>query len=67
MTAAEPNKTYALEPVHPLPDEAWKMPYAPAIRVTGDCDLLFLSAGLEMSTGRPIDGTPCASNTNSSQ
>lgn len=33
----------ALEVIHPSPDEAWKMPYAPAVRIVGASDLMFLS------------------------
>ena len=32
-----------LEAVHPEPDKAWMMPYAPAVRIVGACDLMFLS------------------------
>lgn len=41
--AADTKKPFTLTPVHPKPEEAWKMPYAPAIRVSGECDLVFLS------------------------
>lgn len=41
--AADTKKSFTLTPVHPKPEEAWKMPYAPAIRVSGECDLVFLS------------------------
>lgn len=40
---AETQSTYRLEPVHPDPSQAHKMPYAPAIRIVGACDLMFLS------------------------
>lgn len=40
---AETQPTYRLEPVHPDPSQAHKMPYAPAIRIVGACDLMFLS------------------------
>jgi enamine deaminase RidA (YjgF/YER057c/UK114 family) len=44
MTAmTKPQSTYKLEPVHPIPEEAHKMPYAPAVRIVGACDLMFLS------------------------
>ena len=33
----------ALEPVHPKPEEAAHMPYAPAVRIVGACDLMFIS------------------------
>ena len=32
-----------LDVIHPSPEEAWKMPYAPAVRIVGACDLMFLS------------------------
>ena len=41
--ATSPRDTYRLEAVHPMPAEAHKMPYAPAIRIVGACDLMFLS------------------------
>lgn len=41
--AVDTKKPYTLSQVHPKPEEAWKMPYAPAIRVSGECDLVFLS------------------------
>ncbi|MGN6460006.1 MAG: RidA family protein, partial [Pseudolabrys sp.] len=34
---------FRLEPVHPKPEEAAKMPYAPAVHIVGACDLMFLS------------------------
>jgi len=40
---AKPDKTFKLEMVHPDPSQAHKMPYAPAIKVVGACDLMFLS------------------------
>ena len=44
MTVMEkPQQTFRLEPVHPKPDEAHTMPYAPAVRIVGACDLMFLS------------------------
>jgi enamine deaminase RidA (YjgF/YER057c/UK114 family) len=44
MTAmTKPQSTYKLEAVHPIPEEAHKMPYAPAVRIVGACDLMFLS------------------------
>lgn len=39
----DPRATFALEPVHPKPDEAHRMPYAPAVRIVGACDLMFIS------------------------
>jgi enamine deaminase RidA (YjgF/YER057c/UK114 family) len=39
--AADP--TFALEAVHPKPEEAARMPYAPAVRIVGACDLMFIS------------------------
>jgi 2-iminobutanoate/2-iminopropanoate deaminase len=42
-----PSKTalanHLLQSVHPRPDEAYKMPYAPAVRIVGACNLMFLS------------------------
>ena len=38
-----PEKTFRLEPVHPKPEEAHTMPYAPAIHIVGACDLMFVS------------------------
>src|SRR5215469_15474794 len=35
--------TVELEPVHPKPAEAAHMPYAPAVRIVGACDLMFIS------------------------
>ena len=39
----KPDKTFKLEMVHPDPSQAHKMPYAPAIKIVGACDLMFLS------------------------
>ena len=39
----KPQQTFRLEPVHPKPEEAHTMPYAPAVRIVGACDLMFLS------------------------
>ncbi|MBX9844260.1 MAG: RidA family protein [Xanthobacteraceae bacterium] len=41
--ALHPNASFRLEPVHPKPEEAAKMPYAPAVHIVGACDLMFLS------------------------
>jgi 2-iminobutanoate/2-iminopropanoate deaminase len=42
-----PSKTelanHLLQAVHPKPDEAYKMPYAPAVRIVGACNLMFVS------------------------
>ena len=38
-----PASTFKLEAVHPDPSQAHKMPYAPAIKIVGACDLMFLS------------------------
>jgi enamine deaminase RidA (YjgF/YER057c/UK114 family) len=38
-----PRATYSVEAVHPLPEEAHKMPYSPAVRIVGACDLMFIS------------------------
>jgi enamine deaminase RidA (YjgF/YER057c/UK114 family) len=40
---SKPQSTFRLEPVHPKPEEAHKMPYAPAVHIVGACDLMFLS------------------------
>ncbi|MBI4275020.1 MAG: RidA family protein [Rhizobiales bacterium] len=40
---AKQKETYSLEVVHPLPKEAHKMPYAPAVRIVGACNLMFIS------------------------
>ena len=29
--------------VHPRPEEAYKMPYAPAVKIVGACNLMFIS------------------------
>jgi len=42
VRAQEP-RGFALEAVHPKPEEAHTMPYAPAVRIVGTCDLMFLS------------------------
>src|SRR5471032_775680 len=39
----KPQRGFTLEPVHPKPDEAHTMPYAPAVHIVGVCDLMFLS------------------------
>ena len=41
--ADEARATFALEAVHPEPEEAHRMPYAPAVRIVGACDLMFIS------------------------
>jgi 2-iminobutanoate/2-iminopropanoate deaminase len=42
--AAMTNPTKVqLEAVHPKPEEAAHMPYAPAVRIVGACDLMFIS------------------------
>jgi 2-iminobutanoate/2-iminopropanoate deaminase len=35
--------SYSVEAVHPEPENAHKMPYAPAVRIVGACDLMFIS------------------------
>ena len=42
MSVAGDNKPI-IEVIHPSPDEAWKMPYVPAVSIIGACDLMFLS------------------------
>ena len=39
----KPQQSFRLEPVHPKPEEAHTMPYAPAVRIVGACDLMFVS------------------------
>ena len=39
----EATAAHKLEVVHPDPSQAHKMPYAPAIRIVGACDLMFIS------------------------
>ena len=29
------NATFSVEAVHPIPEEAYKMPYAPAVKIVG--------------------------------
>src|SRR5215467_1220793 len=44
MTAnVKPPGKVAVEAVHPKPEEAPNMPYAPAVRIVGACDLMFIS------------------------
>ncbi len=38
-----PTVSHKLEVVHPDPSQAWKMPYAPAVKIVGACNLMFLS------------------------
>src|SRR5665647_2796063 len=40
---AKPQSGFTLEPVHPKPEQAHTMPYAPAVHIVGACDLIFLS------------------------
>jgi len=40
---SKPKAVFTLQPVHPKPEEAHTMPYAPAVRIVGACDLMFLS------------------------
>src|SRR5450830_1640015 len=39
----KPQRSFRLEPVHPKPEQAHTMPYAPAVHIVGACDLMFLS------------------------
>ena len=39
----KPQRSFKLEPVHPKPEQAHTMPYAPAVHIVGACDLMFLS------------------------
>ena len=43
MNKPESGRTFELQAVHPIPEEAHKMPYAPAVRIVGACDLMFIS------------------------
>ncbi len=43
MTTTTKQRSFRLEPVHPKPEEAHTMPYAPAVHIVGACDLMFLS------------------------
>ena len=40
---ANPRSTHRVEAVHPKPEEAHKMPYSPAVKIVGACDLMFIS------------------------
>jgi enamine deaminase RidA (YjgF/YER057c/UK114 family) len=40
---SDPRTRHSVEAVHPIPEEAYKMPYAPAVKIVGACDLMFLS------------------------
>ena len=40
---ASPRDTFRLEVVQPKPEEAHRMPYAPAVHIVGACDLMFVS------------------------
>jgi 2-iminobutanoate/2-iminopropanoate deaminase len=41
--STERSDVFKLEVVQPDPSQAHKMPYAPAVRVVGACDLMFIS------------------------
>jgi enamine deaminase RidA (YjgF/YER057c/UK114 family) len=41
--STSPRTSYGVEAVHPLPEQADKMPYAPAVKIVGACDLMFIS------------------------
>ena len=41
--ASPSTNQHSLEVIHPSPEEAYKMPYAPAVAIHGACDLMFLS------------------------
>lgn len=43
MPADHSKPNHLLKTIHPKPDEAYKMPYAPAIHIVGACDLMFIS------------------------
>jgi enamine deaminase RidA (YjgF/YER057c/UK114 family) len=40
---SKPKPGFTLQPVQPKPEQAHIMPYAPAVRIVGACDLMFLS------------------------
>ena len=50
MTSKTNEATQRISAVHPRPDEAHHMPYAPAVRVQGPADILFISG----STSSPL-------------
>ena len=50
MASTERSAADAIGAVHPRPDEERFMPYAPAVRVDGPADILFLSG----STSSPL-------------
>ena len=37
------SNAYTVETIQPQPDRAKEMPYAPAVRIVGACDLMFVS------------------------
>jgi enamine deaminase RidA (YjgF/YER057c/UK114 family) len=41
--AIKTNARHTVEAVHPKPEEAFKMPYAPAVKIVGACNLMFIS------------------------
>jgi enamine deaminase RidA (YjgF/YER057c/UK114 family) len=43
MSTPSVKPGHFLKMVHPKPDEAYKMPYAPAIHIVGACNLMFIS------------------------
>ena len=43
MMSEQGHNQHKLEVIHPSPDEAYKMPYAPAVSIVGACDLMFVS------------------------
>ena len=40
---SKPQASHILEVIQPVPDQAHTMPYAPAVRIVGTCDLMFIS------------------------
>ncbi|MBI3436836.1 MAG: RidA family protein [Proteobacteria bacterium] len=48
--AANQRDAFRLDVVQPKPQEAHRMPYAPAIHIVGVCDLMFVSG----ATGSPL-------------
>ncbi|MSP31399.1 MAG: RidA family protein [Pseudolabrys sp.] len=43
MPSTESKSNHFLKTIHPSPNEAYKIPYAPAIQIVGACDLMFIS------------------------
>ncbi|RAI02175.1 hypothetical protein DLJ53_12475 [Acuticoccus sediminis] len=37
------SDSVTLKPIHPEPEKAWMMPYAPAVHIVGACNLMYIS------------------------